>query len=73
MVPEITYYDNDQKQSETYYLDGKRHSKDGPAVQYWYENGQKKIEEYCLDDKEYSRRKWLIKLRKEKLKEIKEL
>ena len=69
--PAIQYwYDNGQKQLEYYYLDGKYHREDGPAFQFWYDNGQKQQEKYYLDGVEYSRRKWLVKLRKKKLKNI---
>ncbi len=80
------WHNNGQKQSEIYYLNGKYHREDGPAVQWynngqkmeergpgyhvWYENGQK--ERYYLNDKEYSRKEWLVKVRKLKLKKINE-
>ena len=67
------WYKNGQKEMEIYYLDDKRHREDGPAYQWWYDNGQKCLKKYHLDGKEYSRRKWLVKLRKEKLELLKNI
>ena len=51
MEPEITYYDNGQKESEIYYLNGKEHREDGPAVQWRYKNGKKLYEAYYLNSR----------------------
>ena len=63
--PVITYYDNGQKGTESYYINGKLHKEDGPAYQYWIENGQKESEIYYINDFRYTREEWI-----EKLKEI---
>jgi len=47
----IHYHDNGLKRSEYWYLNGKLHREDGPAIQYWYYNGQKLSEEWYLNDK----------------------
>ena len=44
-----SWYENGQKQYESWYLDGKWHRVDGPAVKWWYENGQKHYEFWYLD------------------------
>ena len=52
--PVITYYSsNGQKQYEEYYLNGKWHREDGPAIQSWWENGQKESEFYYLNGKRH--------------------
>jgi len=63
--PKIKYWNNGQKRSEEWLLNGYLHREDGPAYQNWYENGQKWIETWVLNGKEYSRGEWV-----EKLKEI---
>jgi len=35
-----TYYNNGQRHSERYYIDGKLHREDGPAYIEYYKNGQ---------------------------------
>jgi len=47
----IDYYKNGQKRYEEWYLNGKKHSEDGPAFQKWYDNGQKWYEKWYLRDK----------------------
>jgi len=37
--PKIDYWDNGQKKSESWLLNGKLHRVDGPSNQEWYENG----------------------------------
>ena len=59
----ISYYENGQKEFEVWYLNGKRHREDGPAVQRWYPNGQKKSESWWLYDEKYSRKEWIKKLK----------
>ena len=43
------FYYNGQIEHEAYYLNGKQHNPDGPAVKHWYDNGQIKYEEYYLN------------------------
>ena len=45
------YYDNGQKKYERWYLNGKRHREDGPALQYFHSNGQKRYEYWYLRGK----------------------
>jgi hypothetical protein len=47
--PKIEYWDNGQKRSELWSLNGKYHREDGPAYQFWHSNGQKRIEEWWLN------------------------
>ena len=47
--PKIKYYNNGQKQSEEWFLDGKYHRVDGPAKQYWFDDGRIHYEEWCLN------------------------
>jgi len=49
--PRVKYYENGQKKSEVWSLNGKRHREDGPSYQFWFENGQKKSEEWLLNGK----------------------
>ena len=49
--PDIEYYDNGQKKSERWYLNGELHREDGPAIQCWNIYGQKWIEQWVLNDK----------------------
>jgi len=62
---ERKYYENGQKYSESWYLDGKLHREDGPAYQRWFENGQKRTESWWLNGKFYLKEEWV-----EELKEI---
>jgi hypothetical protein len=48
---EIEYWDNGQKESEEWYLNGKLHREDGPSYQRWYKDGQKEYERWRLNDK----------------------
>ena len=45
------WYENGQKKTEEYWINGKRHRLDGPAVQKWYDNGQKESSRYIINDK----------------------
>ena len=51
MKPEvkISYYPTGQLWRKVYWLNNRRHNKNGPAVQFWYLTGQKHIEEYWLN------------------------
>jgi antitoxin component YwqK of YwqJK toxin-antitoxin module len=50
--PAITYwYENGQKCSECFYVNGQVHRTDGPALTRWYENGQKALEEFWVRDR----------------------
>jgi antitoxin component YwqK of YwqJK toxin-antitoxin module len=51
--PLVEFYENGQKKSEYWYLNGKRHREDGPAIQKWFENGQKRYEEWYLNGKSH--------------------
>ena len=50
---ERKYWDNGQKKSEEWKVNGERHREDGPAYQFWLENGQKKIELWYLNGKKH--------------------
>jgi antitoxin component YwqK of YwqJK toxin-antitoxin module len=52
-VKEFKYYENGNKEYESYYLNGKRHRENGPAYKGWYENGNKWYEYYYLNDKRH--------------------
>ena len=47
--PVIEYYENGNISSEHYYLNGKYHREDGPAIISYYLNGQIQSEDYCLN------------------------
>ena len=49
--PKITYHDNGNVLSESYYLNGKRHRENGPAFIFYYKNGKIYFEHYYLNDK----------------------
>jgi antitoxin component YwqK of YwqJK toxin-antitoxin module len=49
--PLIKYYNNGQKESEHYIVNGQHHREDGPAHQRWYINGQKEFERYFINGK----------------------
>jgi len=53
--PEIRedFYENGQKKSEIWYLNGELHREDGPAYQFWYKNGQKQYESWYLNNKRH--------------------
>ena len=48
----VTYYESGQIWSEYWYIDGKRHRTDGPAVVWYYESsGQVESEYWWVDGK----------------------
>jgi len=54
MEPKIRYwYENGQKYSEIYRVNGQSHRTDGPAYISWHENGQKHSEIYLVDGKRH--------------------
>jgi antitoxin component YwqK of YwqJK toxin-antitoxin module len=52
-TPEYKYYPNGQVERESWYLDGKKHRVDGPAVINYDKNGQVEIESWYLDGKKH--------------------
>ena len=50
LQPVIKYYDDGQKM-ESWFLNGKHHREDGPAVERWLKNGQKFEESWWLNGK----------------------
>lgn len=68
-----TWYMDGKKQNEEYYVDGKCHRLDGPAYSYWDSDGSLQNIEYWVNDRQYTKEKWLIKIRKSKLKKLSEL
>ena len=55
MQPERTYYENGQIQSEYWYVNGKRHRLDGPAIVYYYKNGQIESERWFVNNKQLTK------------------
>ena len=49
--PKIKFWNNSQKRSEDWKLNGIRHREDGPTYQSWYDNGQKESEYWFLNGK----------------------
>ena len=47
--PKITYYSNGKIQYEDYFLNGKRHRENGPAVIYYSPDGKIERESYYLN------------------------
>ena len=47
--PVREYYYNGNIEFEAYYINGKRHKEDGPAVIAYYENGNIKYMNYCIN------------------------
>ena len=45
------YYDRNIISNEEYYINGKRHRENGPAIIYYYENGSVQIENYYFNNK----------------------
>ena len=56
--PKIKYWNNGQKRSEEWLLNGYLHREDGPAYQNWYENGQKWIETWVHREDGPSYQQW---------------
>jgi hypothetical protein len=48
-IPEIEYYDNNNKMSERYFNNRSLHRENGPAIQTWHYNGQKYAEKYYIN------------------------
>lgn len=51
--PKITYYDNGQKASEQWLVDGALHHIDGPASQLWTKNGTNYEKIWFIDGKQH--------------------
>ena len=47
--PKITYYDNGNISSEQYFLNGKYHRENGPAIIRYYQDGKIEHESYYLN------------------------
>lgn len=48
---QVSYYKSDKPKEELYYLNGKSHREDGPAVVRYFESGKRRSERWGLNGK----------------------